>query len=118
MNQSRSGNIPVVIYIRTATHTVESDTFNYPAPQEARCLGAIARFEVDGWFIKSVISDLGWSGANLKRPGSRALVEMVTAGSARIVMVSEINRIARHTGPSRRALGFFHEHICLILKRS
>ena len=99
-NDSAQGAIepqPVAIYTRVSTDNQVGGRFDSCESQAAYCREQIERKQPEGWYEVACLTDAAYSGANLERPGMRALKRMVEAGEVKIVLVYKLERVMRST---------------------
>ncbi len=83
-----------VAYCRVSTD--EQATEGFSVEGQAEKLRAYAELHELG--DVTVITDPGWSGKDLKRPGLERLLEMVEQGHVRAVLVWRLDRLSRNLG--------------------
>src|SRR6478736_5637676 len=62
---------------------------------EAQRLSVRAEAQRRGWTIVDEIADVGYTAANLKRPGIQEAFERLEAGDADALVISRIDRLSR-----------------------
>lgn len=96
-----------VIYCRVSTEDQAEKDFNSCEKQELTCKDYIERNRRDGWVWIQTITDAGYSGGNLNRPGIRKLISMAKAKEMDVLVVYRRDRLFRDTGDSSSLQQFF-----------
>ena len=96
-----------VIYCRVSTEDQAEKDFNSCEKQELTCKDYIERNRRDGWVWIQTITDAGYSGGNLNRPGIRKIISMVKAKQIDVLVVYRRDRLFRDTGDSSSLQQFF-----------
>jgi len=83
----------VVIYARTATR--EIGTFHRLVEQVDCCEACIGKHVTDGWHLRDLMIDYGYSGASLRRPALMKMLAMCRDGGVDVIAVWDRERLAR-----------------------
>lgn len=110
--QGAIGPHSVAIYTRVSTDNQVGGRFDSCESQAAYCREQIERKEPEGWYEVACLTDAAYSGANLERPGMRALKRMVEAGEVKIVLVYKLERVMRSTDEWIPFRAFLKKHGC------
>lgn len=100
----------VVIYTRVSTDEPASKEHGSCDVQEGIALEYLKQNSHMGWVYHSTIKDVGYTGANLNRPGIRELVDLVKRKKVHVVVVYRRDRLFRDTGSSAELQTFFDLH--------
>ncbi len=106
------GPQPVAIYTRVSTDNQVGGRFDSCDSQAAYCREQIDRKKSEGWYEAACLTDAAYSGANMDRPGMRALKRMVEAGEVKIVLVYKLERVMRSTDEWIPFRAFLKKHGC------
>ena len=93
MNQRTTPHVRAAIYSRVSTDDQAKHGYSLPSQLEACQKYA----EEHGWTVVECVSDEGVSGATLDRPGLDRIQDMAAAGEIDILIVYELDRLARRT---------------------
>lgn len=80
-----------VIYCRTATHKLNCPS-NSVTKQKKICRKLAIHL---GSSVVGVITDEGWGGSNLKRPGIKKLISLIKEFKPNYLIVTDIERLSR-----------------------
>ena len=101
---------PVPTTVPVAVAYVRVAAFSQAAPRSRLDAQAatIRRFaDAAGIKLVRIFEDLGESAHNMRRPGLLALLAAVNAGSADVVLVADLSRLARNMDVLHRLIRFF-----------
>lgn len=84
-----------LIYCRVSTTEQARGDFTSINNQEGICQHAIALKEEEGWRHVKTISDPGYSGKDLSRPGITQALAEINAGMYDVVVVYKVDRVSR-----------------------
>lgn len=88
--------INCAIYTRKSTEEGLDQDFSSLDAQREACEAYITSQRSSGWrLIKTHYDDGGYSGANMERPGLKALISDIKAGKVQTVVVYKIDRLTR-----------------------
>jgi len=88
-----SATVPAVGYVRVSTDEQARDGVSLEA-QQARIR---AYAEAKGLVLEGILSDQGYSGKNLNRPGLQELLDRCKRGEVGAVVVLKLDRLTRQT---------------------
>lgn len=80
----------VILYLRVSTHGQE-DGYSLDIQKER----LLAYCQAHGWIVVAIISDPGFSGASLERPGIQRVISEVEQGNTDMVLVYKLDRLSR-----------------------
>lgn len=107
--------IPVGIYGRVSTDHQVGFRFDSCEHQVLVCRDYIRRMLSHGWFEAGCFVDQAYPGANMDRPGIRALMAEIAAGKIKIVLIYKLERILRSTYEWAKFSKFLEAHGCRLL---
>ncbi len=81
----------VLGYVRVSTEEQKSSG----AGLEAQRAAILAECQRKGWTLIEVIEDAGYSARDLKRPGVRLALDVLTRGDADALLVAKLDRLSR-----------------------
>jgi DNA invertase Pin-like site-specific DNA recombinase len=108
----------VAIYTRVSTLSQVGGRFDSCASQEAICRDYIASRAGDGWFEIACYTDAAYSGADMDRPGIRALKHQIVSGDIKVVLVFKIERLLRCVDEWSSFRIFLRQHGCSLISTS
>lgn len=94
VQQAQQPELPRRVYIGYARVSTEEQAENGHG-LEAQVARIQAYAQAMGWELAEVITDDGYSGATLERPGLQRLLERVKAGEVAGVVVAKLDRLSR-----------------------
>ena len=80
----------VILYLRVSTHGQE-EGYSLEIQKER----LLAYCQAHGWIVVAIISDPGFTGANLERPGIQRVISEVEQGNTDMVLVYKLDRLSR-----------------------
>lgn len=80
----------VILYLRVSTHGQE-EGYSLDIQKER----LLAYCQAHGWIVVAIISDPGFSGASLERPGIQRVIREVEQGNTDMVLVYKLDRLSR-----------------------
>lgn len=80
----------VILYLRVSTHGQE-EGYSLDIQKER----LLAYCQAHGWIVVAIISDPGFSGASLERPGIQRVIAEVEQGNTDMVLVYKLDRLSR-----------------------
>jgi site-specific DNA recombinase len=113
-NQESSPLKKCAVYTRVSTDEQAAKEQNSCETQAVLCTELIERNRRDGWIWTETLTDAGYSGGNLNRPGIRKLIELVKRRQIDIVAVYRRDRLFRDTNDSNDLQKFFDLHDVLV----
>ncbi len=103
--------IPAAIYARKSTDAKLEQQVNSISVQCAAARSFIESQKHQGWYcIDEELSDNNQSGATLKRPALRRLMQLIKKGKVKVVVVNRLDRISRSLSQFLELMTFFEEH--------
>jgi site-specific DNA recombinase len=83
--------IRAIGYVRVSTEEQAREGLSIEAQEER--IRALAKAK--GWQLTDIISDAGYSGKNLSRPGAQRLINLCQEGAIDVVAVFKVDRLTR-----------------------
>lgn len=95
-NQPSPPSVRCAVYARVSVADRQPSEFNSLAAQIDSCSQYIASQREKDWaLVYPPFIDDGLSGANLKRPGLRSLLELVQQGEVEVIVMHRLDRLSR-----------------------
>ena len=91
MRDMDSARLRVVCYVRVSTREQAEKGYSVSEQQERLKAYCLAK----DWVVAQVITDPGFSGAKLERPGMQQLISLVQAKKCDAVLVWKLDRLSR-----------------------
>ena len=91
MRDMASSTLRVVCYVRVSTREQAEKGYSVSEQQERLKAYCLAK----DWVVAQVITDPGFSGAKLERPGMQQLISLVQAKKCDAVLVWKLDRLSR-----------------------
>lgn len=107
--------IPIGIYARVSTDHQVGFRFDSCEHQVLVCRDYIGKMAHCGWYEAGAFVDEAYSGANMERPGIRALMAQIAAGRIKVVLIYKLERILRSTYEWAKFSKFLEKHGCRLL---
>ena len=103
--------IPAAIYARKSTDAKLEQEVNSISVQCAAARSFIESQKHQGWVcVAEELCDNNQSGATLKRPALRRLMQLIREGKVKVVVVNRLDRISRSLSQFLELMAFFEEH--------
>ncbi len=83
------------IYARVSTSEQNKGEFTSIENQVETCKHFIAIRQAEGWSLVKTITDPGFSGKDLERPGIKELMDEVNSGNVDVVLTYKVDRVSR-----------------------
>lgn len=107
--------IPVAIYTRVSTAGQVGGRFDSCANQEAVCRDYIASRAAEGWFEIACYTDAAYSGADMNRPGIRAMKRQIASGDIKVLLIYKLERLLRCVDEWTPFRIFLRQHGCRLI---
>jgi site-specific DNA recombinase len=107
--------VPAAAYLWVSTDDQAGPEHHSLKRQEEFCLGEIRKRQSEGWVHKITISDLGYSGATLERPGLLKLIAMAKNGEIGAIVVFMHDRLFRDGSTAAQVQTIFDDHKIIVV---
>ena len=81
----------VILYLRVSTNSQAEEGYSIDIQKER----LLAYCQAHGWIVVAIITDPGFSGSNLERPGIQRVISEVEQGNTDMVLVYKLDRLSR-----------------------
>lgn len=92
---SAAKTVRCAIYTRVSTDDQAQGEYSSLKAQKDICEHYISIHREEGWISALYFEDPGFSGSNMERPGIKALMEEIRAGTVDMIVVYKLDRISR-----------------------
>jgi DNA invertase Pin-like site-specific DNA recombinase len=107
--------VPVAAYLRVSTDDQARPEHYSLEQQEDFCRAEIQKRQSEGWVLKITISDPGYSGATLERPGLLKLIAMAKKGEIGAIVVFMRDRLFRDGSMAAQVQMIFDYHNIIVV---
>jgi len=103
--------LPCAVYTRKSSEEGLEQGFNSLDAQREACEAYILSQKVQGWkALEFAYDDGGFSGGNTERPGLKRLMEDISTGKVKIVVVYKVDRLTRSLADFAKLVELFDAH--------
>lgn len=81
----------VILYLRVSTNSQAEEGYSIDIQREK----LLAYCKAHGWYVVAIVTDPGFSGSSLERPGIQKVIHEVEQGNTDMVLVYKLDRLSR-----------------------